>query len=77
MQFTAMVAHRYSEFKFAGKPDERVRNCLKGHGYRWNPRGMVWHKDAATGYADCIAGLGLLGCVLTSSTIAYSDLGIE
>lgn len=82
MQFTAMVAHRYSEFRFDGKPNERVRTCLKGHGYTWNPRAMVWWKPAATGYADCITGLGLLGCQLTgkiehggpdSFDMAYED----
>lgn len=57
MRYQSRVAHRYSEFKFAEKPPEAIRNILKGYGYRWSPAGQVWYAHRATGYANCCAAL--------------------
>ena len=45
---------------FPTKPDERVRACLKAHGFQWSPSMGCWWKRGAKGAADVIAALDRL-----------------
>lgn len=54
MQMRSSISHGYVEMKFDGKPSEKVRTCLKGHGFRWNPNAQVWYRRTVRGAADAI-----------------------
>lgn len=54
MQMQSSISHGYVEMRFSGKPSEKVRMCLKGHGFRWNPNAQVWWRSTVRGAADAI-----------------------
>ena len=39
-------------FVFDGKPDEKVRTCLKSAGFRWSPGAGHWWRRQVVPYAD-------------------------
>jgi hypothetical protein len=43
--------------QFSEKPEERVRACLKAHGFRWLPQGGFWWRRRVTGAADVLDAL--------------------
>jgi hypothetical protein len=49
-----------TQIKFPAKPDERVRACLKAHGFRWSPSMGCWWKRGYIGLADVVAALDRL-----------------
>jgi hypothetical protein len=45
---------------FPSKPDERVRACLKAHGFQWSPSMGCWWKRGFIGLADIVTALDRL-----------------
>jgi hypothetical protein len=49
-----------TRIKFPAKPDERVRSCLKAHGFQWSPSMGCWWKRGYIGLADVVKALDRL-----------------
>jgi hypothetical protein len=43
--------------QFSEKPEERVRACLKAHGFRWSPQAGLWWRRRIEGTADVLEAL--------------------
>jgi hypothetical protein len=56
LTFKHSIQPRFVSVTFSAKPDERIRDMLKAHGFRWSPAGHWW-RSRVEGAADFLAAL--------------------
>lgn len=57
MKFSHSIEPYGCSVRFPERPDQRVRDCLKANGFRWDPRAGLWFRRRVQGIADLLAAL--------------------